>query len=238
MISIFEGLPVDAGFTTKPADGKAHRDSLKERGTVARLALCHGNDIAVIRSADPGGVTPPRAYWEHGYLTVDDVDGAVTDVPGLILATTHGDCLPIWLCDPSKGVVALAHAGWRGTLAGIAGSLAQACVRAYGCRPEDLKACIGPGIAACCFEVGFNVADAFTDKYPWAEEYVYCPPGRRPHVDLKGINAELLALEGVTETEVSAHCTCCEPDLFWSHRRCADKTRMLAYIAWKGYYER
>ena len=118
----------------------------------------------------------------------------------------------------------------RGTLKGVAGSLIQTMRSAYGSDPENILAVIGPGIGACCFEVGFDVADAFTDKYPWAEEYVCAYSGARPHVDLKGINAELLRLEGVAHIEISEHCTCCEPDLFWSHRRCADKTRMLAFI--------
>ncbi|MBP5749567.1 MAG: laccase domain-containing protein, partial [Firmicutes bacterium] len=72
--------------------------------------------------------------------------------------------------------------------------------------------------------------EAFTDKYAWAEEYVYAHPGARPHIDLKGVNAELLTLEGVGQIEVSPRCTCCEPDMFWSHRRSGDRTRMLAFI--------
>ena len=239
MIPVFTDLPVAAGFTCKPADGKAYREGLKAEGMVARLGLCHGTDIAVIRAEavqQPLDVLKiaPTASWKNGYLDVDNVDGAVTDAPGVFLSTTHGDCLPIWLADPVKGAVGLAHAGWRGSLAGIAGNLARAMVRAFGSDPQDIRACIGPGIGTCCFEVGFDVADAFTDKYPWAEEYVYCPPKSRPHVDLKGINAEILALEGVSNLSVSSHCTCCEEDMFWSHRRSGDKTRMLAYIAWKG----
>ncbi|MBQ2084038.1 MAG: laccase domain-containing protein, partial [Firmicutes bacterium] len=87
-----------------------------------------------------------------------------------------------------------------------------------------------PGIGACCFEVGPDVAEQFTDAFWWAEDYVYCHPGGRPRLDLKGINAELLMLEGVTKIEISPHCTCCEPEMFWSYRRCKDSTRMLAFI--------
>ncbi len=230
MIRIFEDLPVDAGFTCKPEDGKAYRAKLLQKAPVVRLSLVHGSEIAVIRSTDPSGATPFRADTDEGFLDVYDADGAVTDLPGVYLATTHGDCIPIWICDPVRKVIGIAHAGWRGTLAGIAGRLAQTCAKAYGSDPEDLRAYIGPGIGACCFEVGPDVADRFSDRYPWAEDYIYSHPGARPHVDLKGINAELLAMEGVGDIRVSGHCTCCEEDLFWSWRRCGDKTRMLAFI--------
>ena len=230
MIRFFEDLPVDAGFTCKPLDGKVYRDSLLETSPVVRLSLVHGCAVAVIRSVDPAGVPGFRADMDEDYLDVYDADGAVTDLPGVYLSTTHGDCIPIWVCDPVKGAVGLAHAGWRGTLSGIAGNLVRTMVRAYGSDPADIRAVIGPGIGACCFEVGPDVAEAFTDRYPWAEEYVYAPPGARPHVDIKGINAELLVLEGVTQIGISPHCTCCEEDLFWSHRRSGDTTRMLAFI--------
>ena len=230
MIRYFEDLPVDAGFTCKPLDGKVYRAGLLKTSPVVRLSLVHGDAIAVIRGLDPSGAAPFRADLDEDFLDVYDADGAVTDLPGVYLTTTHGDCVPIWAYDPVKGAAGLAHAGWRGTLQGVAGSLIRTMVRAYGSDPEDIRAVIGPGIGACCFEVGPDVADAFTDRFPWADGYVYAYPQARPHVDLKGVNAQLLRLEGVTQIEISGHCTCCEPDLFWSHRRSGDKTRMLAYI--------
>ena len=230
MIHIFEDLPVDAGFTCKPADGKVYRAQLLNQAPVVRLSLVHGKEIAVIRSTQPSGAAPYRADTDEGFLDVYDVDGAVTDLPGVYLATTHGDCLPIWVCDPVKGAVGLAHAGWRGSLEGIAGTLVQTMMHAYGSDPSDIRAAIGPGIGACCFEVGPDVADRFTDRFPWAEDFIYSYPNARPHIDLKGINAELLRMEGVVQIEISSHCTCCEPDRFWSYRRCGDTTRMLAFI--------
>ena len=120
MIRIFEDLPVDAGFTCKPADGKVYRSELLKKAPVVRLSLVHGSEIAVIRSMQPEGAAPLRADTDEGYLDVYDADGAVTDLPGVYLTTTHGDCVPIWTCDPVKGVVGVAHAGWRGTASGIA----------------------------------------------------------------------------------------------------------------------
>lgn len=222
MIDIFSDLPVDAGFTQKPEDAGAFRERLRERGPVVRPGLVHGADIFAVRSAQTG---------DDGYVPAGDFDGAVTDLHGVYLTASHGDCLPLYACDPQKGAVGLAHAGWRGTLAGIAANLIRAMVREYGCRPRDIRTFVGPGIGACCFEVGPDVAEAFSDKYPWAEEHIYRLPGARPHIDLKGINAELFALEGAEDIEVSPLCTCCESERFWSWRRCADSKRMLAYIA-------
>ena len=230
MIQIFGGLPVHAGFTCKPADGKVYRAQLLQKAPVVRLSLVHGRDIAVIRSITPQGAAPFRADMDEGFLDVYEADGAVTDLPGVYLTTTHGDCVPVWAYDPKKGAVGVAHAGWRGTLAGVSANLVQTMHKAYGSDPADILACVGPGISACCFEVGPDIADLFTDRFPWAEEFLYAYPQARPHIDLKGINAELLKMEGVEQIEISPHCTCCEPDLFWSHRRSADKTRMLAYI--------
>ena len=229
-MKIFSNFPVEAGFTTKPIDGKLFREELKKKGYVARPGLVHGCHIVKVDYSSEG---------EDGYLATCDGDGAVTDKPGIYLTTTHGDCLPLWACDPKAGVIGLAHAGWRGTLKGIASELIQAMVREYGCRPEAIHACIGPGIGACCFEVGPDVAELFLDRFYWAEEYVYNLPGKRPYVDLKGINGELFAMEGVENIEISSHCSCCEPELFWSYRRQGDRTRMLAYIALKeAGYER
>ena len=221
---------MNAGFTCKPADGKLYRAKLLEQGRVARLSLVHGTDIAVIRAWDASAVSGFRADMDEGFLDVYDADGAVTDLPGVTLTTTHGDCLPIWAYDPKNGVIGLVHAGWRGTLHGIASRLIQTMAEAYGSDPSEICAEIGPGIGSCCFEVGFDVAERFTDAFSWAEDYVISFPNARPHVDLKGINAELLAMEGVCDIRISSHCTCCEEDSFWSFRRSADRTRMLAFI--------
>ena len=144
MIRIFEDLPVDAGFTCKPADGQVYRADLLKKAPVVRLSLVHGSSVAVIRSVDPAGAPGFRADMDEDFLDVYDADGAVTDLPGVYLTTTHGDCVPIWVCDPVKGAVGLAHAGWRGTLAGIAGSLVRTMAKAYGSDPADLRAVIGP----------------------------------------------------------------------------------------------
>lgn len=100
-------------------------------------------------------------------------DALITDRPGLLLAVQVADCLPLLLVDPKRRVVAAVHAGWRGTLAGIAektvGRMRQEC----GCRPRDLLAAVGPGIHRCCYEVGREVVEHFEAKFPYADKIVH-----------------------------------------------------------------
>lgn len=218
-------LPLEVGFSCKPHRAKAFRASFCDDWKVVRLSLVHGAHIEAVGDAELNS---------EGYIDFEDCDGAVTNVPGILLTTSNGDCIPVWACDPVKRCVGLAHAGWRGTLKGIAASLVRRMKEVYGCEPEDIVAHIGPGIGACCFEVGEDVAQSFLDKYPWAEEYCYAGRTDRPFLDLKGINAQILSLESVGEIEISPLCTCCEEELFYSYRRSADTSRMLAYIGIRG----
>ena len=181
-----------------------------------------------------GGMCPePALEWRaQNLLGIEASDGCITDQPGVVLTSTHGDCIPIYICDPEKRVVGLAHAGWRGTLDGIALVLAGSMMRHFGCDPSDLKAFIGPGIDLCCFEVGREVAEAFLDRYWWTEEMVALKPDGKYLVDLKAVSAELLKIIGIPEDniEISPDCTYCDSENYYSWRRAKETDRMLAYI--------
>ena len=149
---------------------------------------------------------------------LSDCDGLITNTPGLGLVVFSADCTPILYHDPVTGAVGAVHAGWRGTAAGIAQKAVQAMTRAYGCRPEDIRAAIGPNIKQCCFETDWDVPQAILEGLgPEAEPYIrkQC---EKYYVNLKEINALILRRAGVIEIAVSDHCTMCRPDLFWSHR--------------------
>lgn len=180
----------------------------------------HTVNIREITEADRGaGVTCERTYR--------DVDGLMTDVPGITLVTFHADCIPIYLLDPVKRAVALLHAGWKGTADGIASRALTLLSRRYGSRPEDLVAGIGPGISRDAYEVGEDVMERFLASFP-AEEL----PGLfdRPHrgadgrprwqLDLKEANRRLLRRGGVREERlhVSGICTCRNAEHLFSHR--------------------
>lgn len=102
-------------------------------------------------AADP---TPPASAPE--------ADGVMTDETDIALVVQVADCVPLLMADPRSGAVAAVHAGWRGTAANIATAAVNRLQQQYGSRPEDLVAAIGPCIAACCYQVGPEVREAFT----------------------------------------------------------------------------
>lgn len=153
-------------------------------------------------------------------LVLPETDGIITNLPGILLTTVHADCLPVWFYDAVKKVIGLVHAGWRGTVAGIAPKAVKLMRKHYGCRPEDILCHIGPGIDVCCFETGVEVYEAFQKNWDFTDQYTR-PEGRKYKIDLKGINREALCREGVDAENItiSPHCTCCEPESFCSYRR-------------------
>ena len=180
----------------------------------------NGDGKEAVLSADHWGTLEEAGLQQVPAVTFGATDAVMTDVPGVLLSTVHADCIPVWFYDPVHRAVAVAHAGWKGTLAGIAAKTVQAMAEAYGTRPEDLQTAVGPGISLCCFQVGNEVYEQFAAAWPYAAEYRQedTEPGKCK-LDLKGLNKRQLADLGVRHIEVSPHCTYCEPELFCSYRR-------------------
>ena len=147
-----------------------------------------------------------------------ECDALITNEPGLVLAAFTADCTPVLLHDPVTGAVGAVHAGWRGTVADIAGKTVKAMCDAYGCLPENIRAAIGPNIGGCCFETDRDVPDAVLAVLGSGGEVFIRKTGEKYHVDLKGVNRELLRRVGVTHIDVSDACTACDPERYWSHR--------------------
>ena len=146
-------------------------------------------------------------------------DGLITNVPGVALNVFTADCTPILYHDPVTGAVGAAHAGWRGTAAGIAAKTVQAMVDAYGCDPGNIRVAIGPHIGPCCFETDFDVPQALLDALgeyarPWIENR-----GDKYYVNLTEINILFLHRAGIRYIESCPDCTACQQERFWSHRR-------------------
>jgi len=165
---------------------------------------------------------------------VGEGDGLVTDRTGLLLGVQTADCLPILLIDPRRRAVANLHAGWRGTHRRIAAGGVRVLAQAYGSRSADLIAAIGPGIGACCYEVGGEVVEAFRREFSYAEDCLTPPnaAGRR-HLDLATANRLQLTEAGVPSGQVlsAGRCTACEPEWFFSYRREGGRTgRLLAVV--------
>ena len=153
------------------------------------------------------------------YRDVSDVcDGQITNRPGVALVAFAADCTPVLLYDPVRKAIGAVHAGWRGTAAGIAAKAVEAMAREYGCRPENIRAAIGPSIGPCCFETDWDVPQAMLDSLGEAARPAISQKGEKYFVDNKLCNTLWLQKAGVTHIDVSPECTKCRPDRFWSHR--------------------
>ena len=148
-----------------------------------------------------------------------ECDALITNEPGTALVIFTADCTPVLLHDPVTGAVGAAHAGWRGTASGIARKTVEAMVSAYGCRPENIRAAIGPNIGQCCFETDRDVPDAMLAALGNEAQPHIRRTGDKYYVNLKALNRLHLSQAGVTSIAVSNHCTACETQRFWSHRK-------------------
>ncbi len=157
---------------------------------------------------------------------MESVDGIVTDEPGVTLVTHYADCVPIFLLDPKRRAIGLAHAGWRGTAAKIASAAVSAMTREFGCKPGDMLAGIGPSIGPCCFEVDAPVRDAFaalTELNP--SDFIRNDGNGKYHVDLWEANRRILMEAGVPASSITVAgiCTKCNADVLFSHRATGGK---------------
>ena len=153
-----------------------------------------------------------------------EADASVTDDPGLLLVISTADCTPLLFHDPVRGVVAAAHAGWRGTVRGVARNVVAALTEHYGSNPADLRVAFGPSIAGPCYQVGPEVAAAFAEQdFPASVTRPDTAPDAagRYRLDISAANRFALARAGVSETRIFdlGVCTHCEPERFYSHRR-------------------
>lgn len=152
-----------------------------------------------------------------------DIDGLVTDVPGLALTVFTSDCVPVYLYDPARKAIGVCHAGWRGTVGGISAKTAELMKETYGCNASDIRAVIGPSIGPECFEVGEEVADEFDRAF--GSSVIIRRGAEKPHVDLWRANTLSLTRAGLAEEHISVCglCTMCHPDIVFSHRATAGK---------------
>ena len=198
-------------------------------GSDKRLAMTnqvHGAAVRTVTTADVR--TDP--YDKVGY----EADGLMTDLPGVVLRVSSADCIPILFYDPVRRCIAAVHAGWRGTAAGIATAAVDRMKNVYGSRPEDILAAIGPGICPDCFETHEDVPNAMTSAMGTGVlRHITIKENGKFAVDLKAINAMRLEHAGLDRSHiaVSALCTSCNLDKFWSHRKLgADRGSMAAAI--------
>ena len=225
--TFLEHTGVCAGFTKAPEKHTERLDFLvKTAAPGAHVITAHQVHGCLVLP-----ITQETLIGKDPVVHMGDCDGFVTDLSGVVLTTKHADCVPLYAYDHTKGVIGLAHAGWRGTVNGMAASLIKAMALHYGSDPEDIKTAVGPAIGSCHFEVSEDAAVEFRSKMPWSESFIDKGiKAGKYMIDLKGINAQLFRMQGVKDIFVSPVCTYCNADDCWSYRRNGTAERHLAYI--------
>ncbi len=209
------------------------------------VGASNGDDPAAVRENQrlmlrAAQVNPERVYscWlTHSVdaLVIDGearrdgplpkADALLTDSPDTALVMRFADCVPLLYYDPARRAIALGHAGWRGTVRGMAGKIVREMRAAFGCRPADIEVLIGPAISRRNYRVGDEVAcqaEAYFGRQAgvvWRD-----PPEGSPHLDLWRANQLDLEREGVTKLQTLEICTFENTRDFFSHRAERGKT--------------
>lgn len=174
----------------------------------------HTTNVRPVGKEDLGkGITRPRDY--------KDVDGMITDQPGVLLATFYADCVPLYFVDPVHKAIGLSHSGWRGTVGRMGQATVEAMERSFGSQPKDLLCAIGPSICQDCYEVSRDVAEAFIFAFPTHEkEILQAGALGKYQLDLWKANKIVLTEAGVLKEHIdlAGLCTCCNSSLLFSHR--------------------
>ena len=218
-----------------------YRRVAKRMGTEVSHFVCsdqtHTTNVRVVTKEDAGaGVVRERGYT--------DVDGLITNEPGLVLSTFYADCVPLYFVDTEHHAIGLSHSGWRGTVGRMGAATIQAMQKHYGTDPKHLICAIGPSICQDCYEVSEDVADAFKEEfgaeisqddstscYSWNGKSILMNKGNGKYqLDLWGANRLVLLDAGILPEHLAVTnvCTKCNPDLLYSHRVMGDKRGNLA----------
>lgn len=175
----------------------------------------HTANIRIAGAADKGkGIIKNRDY--------ENIDGLITNEPGVPLAAFFADCVPLYFVDPVKKVIALSHSGWRGTVNKIGQRTIEAMQNSFGSKPEDVIACIAPSICRDCYEVGLDVAGMFYEAFPseQAERILTKKDNGKYQLDLWKANEIILTEAGILSEHLALPdiCTCCNKEVLFSHR--------------------
>ncbi|MFP4473098.1 MAG: peptidoglycan editing factor PgeF [Candidatus Omnitrophota bacterium] len=227
------GPDVLAAFTRKedgsfalPPEGPVFNDSqaqiLNGSGISAEgifsIRQVHGSDV-LCSGAAPGALPAEQ---------IPEGDAAIAADPRSVLTVRTADCLPIFLYDPLRKVRALVHAGWRSTRGRIVQKTLAVMTADLGCRPQDIRAVLGPGIRSCCYQVGQELCADFPEQV--------IPRQGDWYLDLPAVNRDQLAAAGIQKQNIAdtADCTCCQQDYFSYRREGPAAGRSLAIFAAKG----
>jgi YfiH family protein len=187
--------------------------------------------IVIMRQVHGAAVT----HVVEPLARVDDTDGLFTDRPGIALGIMTADCVPMLMIAPEARVAIAVHAGWRGTLAGIAAAAVAAVNTELGIPPETLEVAMGPSIGQCCYEVDATIGVQLEER--WGElGDAWERRGEKGQLDLRAANRAMLVAAGVSDDaiDVIGPCTACQMTRYFSHRAANGRTgRQLSLVGWR-----
>ena len=201
------------GFSVRGPEGSVVTG---DRAGILFLKQVHGREVVTVERTGPG-LHPPGIERDRGI----EGDGMITGSAGVLLGVRVADCLPAVFFAPGKGIVGVAHAGWRSTRLRIVQHLVEIGEEGFNAKPEDFWIGLGPSIGPCCYPVGEEVRDLYAAEFPDSEKFFSRAPDGSLRLDLRKANISQLRAAGVPGEQILelALCTSCRNDLFHSARR-------------------
>ena len=215
---------IKIGFTNKNVDAKSSEDMKRFSGeygfnhdNIVYNTQVHGVDVRIVESGDD--------FIENG----KEADGLITNLRNIPLLIFTADCVPVVFYDKKQGVVALAHAGWRGTYGNIAEEMVNIMIDKYNCKVEDIKTIIGPSISVDNYVVSYDLIEKFSALE--VQDY-YKENDGKYYLDLWQLNKELLKKCGILEDNIKIidFCTVRDNDKFFSYRLDAATSKRIGTI--------
>ena len=203
---------VKIAFTNRNVDAKSSEDMKRfsdnygfNHDNIVYNTQVHGADVRIVESIDD--------FTENG----KEADGLITSLQSTPVLIFTADCVPVVFYDKKQGVVALAHAGWRGTYGNIAGEMVDIMTDKYGCKVEDIKTIIGPSVSVDNYEVSYDLIEKFAAL---EVQGYYKEVDGKYYLDLWKLNKELLKKCGILEDNIKIidFCTVRDNDKFFSYR--------------------
>ena len=173
----------------------------------------HTTNVRVVTKEDCGkGIAKDRDY--------SDVDGLITNIPGIVLATYYADCVPLYILDPINKAIGLSHSGWKGTVKRIGDNTLKLMNENYGTNPKDVICCIGPSICQDCYEISEDVANEFINEFGKNNKILYNKGNGKYQLNLWESVKQVFLDAGVEYDNIyiTDICTCCNKDELFSHR--------------------
>lgn len=223
----FDSLNFDGRDTDPKENIERNRDLLKEAFSIPVEKLVtvnqvHGSSVLHVKDG-------------FAYGAPVEADAIITCLPGIPLGIMTADCLPALLFDPVNKAIGAAHAGWKGTVKAVTLNTINEMNKAFGSRPENLIAALGPCIGPCCYTVGENVVNEFKASFEDTGCFEYAECGIK--LDISLANMSQLLFAGVKKENISfsSMCTACNNSLFFSYRKDGGRTgRQLSFIMLKA----